>query len=253
MSGACGTALCSWYPRHMLTPDTLSLLIPVGGLILISAAARTIHFELFEKYFKLTFADAPVWSLFYFSAWAALVALSFPAQIHALFAQVSSLGYLALAFMLLVVFPALYRAVRTKSGSPEWLAALYPDEGMLTLGERYILAKIADVIFQQFIAGVLILTLSASGVSYPVIVGVFVALFASAHLYIFRTDGLLWGLYYTTHAALSGFAFPFLILFVAGGIIVAILVHMLFYVISGIFFAKLPRPGAAITREFSGA
>ncbi|HUY05322.1 MAG TPA: hypothetical protein VMV62_01220 [Candidatus Paceibacterota bacterium] len=234
-------------------PETLPLLTSIGGLVLISAAARTIHFEFFEKYFKLTFEDAPVWSLFYFSAWAMLVALLFPVQIHALFADVSSLGYLTLAFMLLVVFPALFHAVRANGGRPEWLMALYPDEGLLTLGERYILAKVGDVVFQQFIAGVLILTLSAAGVSYPVIVGVFVGLFAAAHLYIFRTDGLLWGLYYTTYAALAGFAFPFLILFVPGGIMYAIFVHMLFYVISSIFFAKLPRPGAAITREFSGA
>lgn len=237
----------------ILTPDIVSLLVPIGGLVLISAAARAIHFELFEKYFKLTFADAPVWSLLYFSAWALLVALFFPAEIRLLFADVSSLGYLALAFMLLVVFPALYRAIRTTDGSPEWLASLYPGQGMLTLGGRYILAKIGDVAFQQFIAGALILTLSANGVSYPVIVGIFVALFALAHFYIFRTDGLLWGLYYTTYAALSGFAFPFLILFVPGGIAYAILIHMLFYVLSGIFFAELPRPSAAISREFNGA
>ena len=236
----------------LLTPEIISFLTPIVVLVLISATARTVHFGLFEKYFKLTFADAPVWSLFYFSAWAALVALLFPTEIQALFSSISLLGYLALTFMLLLAFPALYRAMRTREGAPAWLAALYPGEGMLTLGERYILAKIADVVFQQFIAGALILTLSMGGVSYPAIVGVFVLLFASAHLYIFRTDGLLWGLYYTTYAALSGFAFPFLILFVQGGIAYAILVHMLFYVISGIFFAKLPRPSGAITREFSG-
>lgn len=235
-----------------ITPETASLLIPIGGLVLISALARTIHFELFEKYFKLTFADAPVWSLFYFGAWAILVALLFPVQARALFALVSLLEYLALAFILIVVFPMLYRALRERDGSPEWLIALYPEEGMLTLGERYILAKIADVAFQQLIAGVLILTLSAAGMSYPAIVGVFIGLFAAAHLYIFRTDGLLWGLHYTTYAALGGFAFPFLILFVPGGIMYAILIHMLFYVISGIFFAKLPRPSATIAREFSG-
>jgi len=236
-----------------ITPETASLLIPVGGLVLISAVARTIHFELFEKYFKLTFADAPVWSLLYFGAWTALVALLFPAQAQALFVDVSILGYLVLAFILIVAFPMLYRALRERDGSPEWLIALYPGEGMLTLGERYILAKIADVAFQQLIAGVLILTLFTAGVSYPAIVGVFIGLFAAAHLYIFRTDGLLWGLHYTTYAALSGFAFPFLILFVPGGIVYATLIHMFFYVFSGIFFAKLPRPSAAVAHELSGA
>ncbi len=237
----------------LFTSDTISLLAPIIGLVLLSATARTIHFELFERYFKLTFADAPAWSFFYFSAWATLVAFLFPEQMRSLFADVSSLGYIALAFVLIVVFPALYHAMRTRDGNPEWLAVLYPREGMLTLGERYILAKIADVVFQQFIGGVLILTLFADGVSYPVIVEVFVGLFAAAHLYIFRRDGLLWGLHYTTYAALSGFAFPFLILFIPGGIMYAILIHMLFYVLSGIFFAKLPRPSKTIAHELNGA
>jgi len=235
-----------------MLPAILPLLIPVGGLILIAAIARALHFQLFEKFFKLTFADAPVWSFFYFSTWAVLVAAIFPTEIHTLFASVSLVGYLSLAFILLVVFPAFYHAIRTSGGSPQWLAILYPSEGMLTLGERYILAKIADVTFQQFVAGALILTLSTRSVSYPIIVGVFVGLFTAAHLYIFSTDGLLWGLYYTTYAALGGFVFPFLILFVPGGILYAILIHMLFYLLSGIFFAKLPRPSEAIAREFNG-
>lgn len=235
-----------------MSPQLIALLLPLGGLISISAIARSVHFELFEKYFKLSFADAPVWSLFYFSAWATLVGLLFPSEIRTLFADVSPAGYLSLAFLHLVVFPLLYHAVRTRNGSPEWLALLYPSEGMLTLGERYILAKIADVVFQQFTAGALILTLSHGGVSYPVIVAVFVALFTVAHLYIFSTDGLIWGLYYSTYAALAGFVFPFFILFVPGGVMYAIVVHMLFYVLSGIFFANLPRPSEAIAREFNG-
>jgi hypothetical protein len=230
-----------------------ALITSVVMLVLLSSAARTIHFQLFEKYFKLSFADAPVWSLFYFSAWTIVTWALFPNEISELFASVSALGYIALTFFLVVVSPALYHALRTRDGRPEWLAAAYPTQGMLTLGERYILAKVADVTFQQFIAGAMILVLAQGGVSYPAIVGVFVALFAAAHLYIFRTDGIAWGLYYTTYAAMAGFAFPFLILFVPGGIAYAIIVHMLFYLLSGAFFATLPRPGKAITQEFTGA
>ena len=229
------------------------LILPVVILVLLSSIARTIHFQLFDKYFKLSFADAPVWSFFYFSAWALLAALLFPSEVAELFSQVSILGYIALVFFLVVVSPILYRMARTQSGRPEWLATLFPDEGMLTLSERYILAKDADVIFQQFVVGAMILVLARGGVPYPAVVGVFVALFAAAHLYIFRTDGLAWGLYYTTYAALAGFAFPFLILFVPEGIVYAIMIHMLFYVLSGIFFAALPRPGKAVVREFVAA
>ncbi len=230
----------------------INLIVPVGALVLLSATARAIHFYLFNKHFHLTFAGAPWRSLGYFAAWSLVVGLMFPTQTAALFAQVTPTHYFFLTFMLLVIFPGLYRETREHAGRPEWLLAFSPEEGMLTLGERYIIAKIADVVFQQLIAGAMILTLATSGVAYPTIVGVFVVLFAAAHLYLFRTAGMFWGIYYTTYAALGGFAFTFLIIFVQAGIVYAILIHMLFYVLSGILFAKLPRPSKAMRHDLLG-
>lgn len=226
--------------------------MPVLVLMTISTVARLIHAQYFERQFHLTFEEAPVYSLFYFTAWSGLVVFLFPTQITALFAHVTPAHYTLLAFMMLVVFPTLYHLTRKKNGNPEWLFTLFPGQGMLTLGERYILAKIGDVVFQQLIAGAMILTLAQQGVSYPTIVGVFVVLFALAHLYLFRTSGAFWGLYYTTYAALGGFAFTFLIIFVPDGVVYSILIHMLFYVLSGILFAKLPRPDKAVYHDLSG-
>lgn len=240
-------------PRMTALVERFPVVAPIIALVLISSVARAVYFELFEKHFKLAFADAPTRSFLYFSGWSGIVVLLFPEQAARLFADVTPVGYMALAFVMLAVFPALYHAARSRSGSPEWLASLFPGQGMLTLGEQYILAKIADVVFQQLVAGVLILVLAAGGVPYPTIVIVFVALFAAAHVYIFPTAGAFWGLYYTAYAALGGFAFPFLILFIPGGIAYAIVLHMLFYVISGLFFATLPRPSPAICKEFSGS
>src|SRR3989344_658009 len=128
----------------MLSPEQLSVLLPVIILVLISSLARTVHFELFERHFKLTFADAPLWSFLYFSVCAAFVAFLFPHEIGELFAGMTPVGYLALIFVMIIIFPALYRGTRGLSGTPQWLATLYPGQGMLTLEERYILAKIAD-------------------------------------------------------------------------------------------------------------
>ncbi len=178
--------------------------------------------------------------------------LLFPEQTRALFAHATPAHYLLLTFVMLVVFPGIYHTTRKQNGAPEWLLAFSPEQGMLTLGERYIIAKIGDVVFQQLIAGVMILLLAGAGVSYPAIVGTFVGLFAAAHLYLFRTSGVFWGIYYTTYAALGGFAFTFLITFVPAGIIYTIALHMLFYVLSGILFAKLPRPSKAVHHEFFG-
>jgi general stress protein CsbA len=226
---------------------------PVALLVLISMTARMVYAIMFERHFKLNFADAPVYSLFYFSTWSAVVTLLFPSQVAALFAHLTLIHYVILAFAMLAVFPTLYHTTRKSDGNPQWLLTIFPDEGMLTLGERYILAKIGDVIFQQLIAGAMILTLLGAGVSYPAVVGTFVAIFAAAHLYIFYTSGIFWGIYYTTYAALGGFAFTFLIVFLPDGITYAILIHMLFYVLSGILFAKLPRPGKAVYHDLIGA
>lgn len=236
----------------MISASVLALAAPVTVLVLVSSAARAVHLILFERYFKLTFEHAPVWSLFYFGAWTTLVVLLFPAQMHALFAPVSFFGFFVLAFFLFAVFPLVYRTLRKRVGNPAWLLELYPGQGMLTLEERYIVAKIGDVIFQQCIAGAVILILAAGGVPYPQLVGVFVALFIFAHLYIFRTAGFFWGVHYTAYAAFGGFAFPFFIMFVPGGIGYAIVLHMLFYVLSAAFFAKMPNPTRAVCHDCVG-
>lgn len=235
---------------HMIIPEAfLAVALPILLLVLISSLARYLHLVYFEHYFKLTFESAPVWNLFYFALWSLVVFVFFPAEIHALFSQISFVGYLFLVVLLLIVFPAVYRSLRTNVGNPAWLAQLFPGQGMLTLEERYIFAKVGDVVFQQFIAGAMLLTLMAHGYEYPQVVIIFLALFTLAHVYLFRTAGFVWGVHYTAYAALSGFAFPFLIIFIPGGIGYAIVLHMLFYVLSAAFFAKLPYPNKAIRKH----
>ncbi len=227
-------------------------LVPILVVLAIVVVARMIHRSLFTKYFKLTYTDAPTWTFLFFSAWAGVLAALFPYDIALLFGGVSMLGYMALLFLFVVAFPTVYRLLQMEDGVPEWLRHATPDEPILSLEGRFILAKTADVVFQQFAAGIVILTLSGAGLSYPTVVGVFVALFALAHLYIFATSGFFWGLYYTTFAALGGFAIPFFILFVPGGIAYALTLHMLFYVLSAAFFAKLPRPSKEVCRDLTG-
>jgi hypothetical protein len=225
------------------------ILFPVVFLVLISSLARTLHLQLFERYFKLTFEDAPVWSLFYFSFFTAVVVLFFPEEIRVLFSQVSFLGYLALFVLLLIVFPAVYKFLKSEIGSPEWLSKIYPGQGMLTLEERYIFAKIGDVIFQQSVVGALLLTLLNQGFEYQHITAIFLILFTLAHIYIFLSAGIIWGMHFTAYAVLGGFAFPYLIIFVPAGIVYSIVLHMLFYVLSAVFFAKLPYPHSTVRRH----
>jgi hypothetical protein len=212
----------------------------IAALILLAFLARLVHYALFKRY-HMTFTEAPGLSVLYFGAWIILVYLLFPAPLRTLFADISLLGYATLVALFLGVFPGVYRAMRLKLGSPEELAHLFPSQGMLTLEEKYIYAKIGDVVFQQCVAGSIVILLAVAKVPYAHIVFFFIPLFAVAHFYLFRTSGFLWGLHYTAFAMLGGFAFPFLYLFAPHGIIFALVLHMGFYVFSAIFFASLPR------------
>jgi len=225
-----------------MTPFFAHTIVPVIVIVAIVTAARTVQWVLLTKRLKVGYSNAPVWTLFYFGTVAAVLGLAFPALLAELFAGVTPLGYLILLFLFVVVFPSFYLALRFTVGAPKWLIEIMPDEPILSLGERFILAKVADVAMQEFAAGMIILLLSAGGVSYPAIVLACILLFGGAHLYIFLTSGFFWGLYYTTYGALAGFAIPFLVLFVPGGIAYALVLHMLFYVLSAALFAKFPKP-----------
>jgi hypothetical protein len=230
---------------------SIATALPIVGIVLVVALARTVHWRLFQQYFKVTYTNSPVWTFLYFGAVSFLLIAIFPELTVRLFHAVTPVGYLILLFLFVVAFPATYRLLRETVGVPKWLADMTPDEPILTLGERFILAKVADVLMQELAAGMIILTLSASGVTYPFIVLVSIIVFGAAHLYIFATSGFFWGLYYTTYGALAGFAIPFLILFVPAGIAYALVLHMLFYVLSAALFAKFPQPSVKVRHDLA--
>ncbi|HVX90141.1 MAG TPA: hypothetical protein VHC20_00605, partial [Candidatus Paceibacterota bacterium] len=219
-----------------MTIPTIAAL-QILGVVVLATLARVGHWQLFTKRLKITYVNAPAWTFLYFSAFSIAIALLFRGHIARLFAGVNFFGYLILTFLFVVVFPLVYHVLRKQGGVPEWLIRSTKDEPILSLGERFILAKVADVVMQEFAAGIIILTLFDAGISYPWIVFASVIIFGLAHAYIFQTSGAFWGMYYTSYAMLAGFAIPFLILFVSGGIAYALVLHMLFYVLSGAFFA----------------
>ena len=228
------------------------ILVPVGTIILVILLMRGIHTQLFTQRLKFFYSNAAAWLFLYFSAWAIVLGFLFPTHVWQLFSGVSVIGYILLVFLFVVLFPFIFHILRTKTEKQEWLANMYPDEPLLSPEEQFILGKTGDVIAQDFAVGILILLLAGAGVSYPVIVGIFVVLFALAHVYIFATSGFFWGLYYVTYALLAGFVFPFFVLFTSGGIAYVMVVHMLFYVVSAALFAKLPRPSKAVSKHILG-
>lgn len=221
-------------------------------LVLVAVAIRTVYVLFLQHKLHLTFADAPARSLVYFSLSSLLLVGLFFDEVVELGADIPLVGYLGLLTLFFVVFPTLYRWLRKKMGAPTWLYKTFPSQSLLTLEESYIVSKVGDVVSQQLAGGIFILLLAGVGVSYELIVFSFIGLFLLSHVYLFFTSGFIWGLYYSGLALGGAFAIPFFILFVPGGIAWSLILHMLFYVLAGAFFAKLPRPTKAVCYDILG-
>lgn len=221
-------------------------------LVVVAVAIRTVYVAFLQQRLHVTFADAPARSLLYFALSSTILVALFPDEVRQLFSGVSTLGYFALATLFFVLFPALYRMLRRTVGAPTWLYKTFPSQTLLTLEESYIVSKVGDVVSQQLVGGIFILLLSEAGVSYDVVVFAFMGLFLLSHVYLFFTSGFIWGLYYSGLALGGAFAIPFFVVFVPGGIVWSIILHMLFYVLASTFFAKLPRPTKAVCYDILG-
>ena len=226
-----------------------NIYLALGALVTLAVLQRVMYVSLFQTVFKITFKDAPVRSLLFFSLWSSIYVFLFPVQTAKLFESVTLIGFIFLLFVFIVIFPLVFRFLRLHVGVPIWLSQKFPTQTALSLEEQYIVAKAGDVISQQLIGGVLIFLLLGLGMSYVNIVLIFVIIFAFSHIYLFFSSGFIWGLHYTMFATAGGFAIPFIILFVPGGVVYAIIFHMLFYVLSAAFFAKLPRPAVSVSRD----
>lgn len=221
-------------------------------LVVVAVCIRLVYVLFLQTRLRLTFADAPARSFLYFAFASLVLVVLFPNEVRTLTSEITSLGYLFSLFAVFVLFPLVYRYLRKKMGAPQWLYVSFPTQTMLTLEESYIVAKVGDVLSQQLAGGIFILLLNEAGVAYPIIVFSFIALFLASHVYLFFTSGFIWGLYYSGLALGGAFAIPFLILFVSAGIVWAFLLHMMFYVLAGAFFAKLPRPSSAVCYDILG-
>lgn len=119
---------------------------------------------------------------------------------------------------------------------PDDLIAKSPSEHFLYLDFRYLAPKIFEIIFQQIMIVALTIMLSQIGLNVVAIVAVFAVLFGFAHVGIFKTDGKFWGWFFTITATISAFIFPVLILKVEYGFVYSFILHLLFYIPSGVIF-----------------
>ncbi len=175
---------------------------------------------------------------FYFFAVSMMMMVLFPRFALQIFRNIKpgALGILlcVLALYLLIYYlaPSLMRVKREHS-----ISMIHPAIPMfLTFDFHYLLVKSIEVFYQQIFVAFLALTLARLGLSIQGIVFIFAFLFSLIHLPLILSEGMSWGLYFAGAAFCASFIFPPLILFVPSGFVYSYLIHLGFYVGSGIFF-----------------
>lgn len=221
----------------------MEVLIPyLPGLVLLLAIAginRMAFIYLVNRRFHLSFSRNPMVILLYFILMTGIVSAIFFPYAATLYGNAPAGAVILLAFVLLVINPWIYRRLREAHKVPTWLAEQNPDQQFLRIDEQYLFSKTGDIVFQQTVIGIVLLTLAEAGVPLSELVLIFAGVFALGHVHMFFSATPLWGTYFTLFAAGAGFALPFIVLTVPGGVYYAIALHMFWYVASGAFFGIL--------------
>lgn len=189
-----------------------------------------------NKRLKLSFSQNPVYTFLYFFLMTAMVAILFPHQAYLLFGRGDIIGPLTVLFVLVVVDPWVYARLKALDKLPVRLAKANPDQQFLLIDDRFLFSKTGDVIFQEVAVGTLLFILRDTGISTDTLVPLFALIFTLLHLHMFFSTKKMWAAYFSVCAAIAGFALPFIILTVPGGIYYATALHMLWYVESGALF-----------------
>ncbi len=213
--------------------------IEIGLLFLAFLVNRLTFIYIINRRLHLSFSQNPALTFLYFILTALFVAFLFSDYAVSLFALHSVTSVFLSLVVLTVINPWIYERLTALRKRPKILAEANPDQQFLLIEDKYLLSKTGDVIFQQTVAGILILIMAKTGVPFETLVPLFAGIFFLSHLHMFLTTRVIWALYFSLFATLGGFVLPFLILNVEGGVYYAIAVHMLWYVGSGAFFGFL--------------
>ncbi len=115
--------------------------------------------------------------------------------------------------------------------------AHYPDRYYLKIDTRRLLSKSMDILAQQVIIVVLLVSLQSLGLTMLGIIGWFFILFALLHVPLIVSERGLWPSWLFAGAVVVfSLVFPPLILFVPYGFVYTFIIHWLFYTVSASVF-----------------
>lgn len=176
-----------------------------------------------------------IFTSFYFLGFSVITAVTFRDLLQSIVVNFSSV-LLVPVVAVVALFFFTYFLSRRFLKKPEKAMAEQPEDFNLPMDYRYIISKHFEILFQQTTILVLVLLLQKTGLTLAGIVVCFVVLFGVLHVPLIKTTGRFFGLYYTIFAMLSGLVFPTLITQFRYGFAYSFMVHVLFYIATGVFF-----------------
>ncbi len=184
----------------------------------------------------------------YFLALSVLIAILFKTTLARVTATFSATPFVVLALVYVATI-VLYRVAHVRLTRPDRLIERNPYELFLTLDYRYLFSKSFELLFQQMMIVLLILTIHDAT---PVIIHVIViygVIFPLAHFPIYPfigTNEKAFRVFYVVASITSAILFPLLILKVSYGFVYTYAIHLSFYTLSAlIFWMRNTRPDEA--------
>ena len=136
-----------------------------------------------------------------------------------------------------VVTVALYRVARVSFTRPEQLIERNPYELFLTLDYRYLFSKSFELLFQQIMIVVLILTIHRMTATMIHVIVIYGVIFSLAHLPIYPfigTNEKAFRVFYIVASIASAVLFPLLILKIDCGFVYSYAIHLSFYTLAAL-------------------
>lgn len=227
----------------------MSIWLEIALLFGILLVNRLTFIYVFNRRLHMSFSKNPALTFLYFIFMGLAVAALFWDYTKELFFPSSILSVFVGLVVLTVLNPWIYNRLQALNKEPDHLAKANPDQQFLLIEDKYLLSKTGDVLFQQLVAGILLLIMFNAGMPFDTLVPLFAGIFFLSHLHMFLSTRVIWALYFSLFATLGGFVLPFLVLNVEGGIYYAIAIHMLWYVGSGAFFGFLENDAGLRTKR----
>lgn len=209
------------------------LMLSFAAWLAIFVTGWTVWIALLHK--GIHYINRFIFASFYFLGFSVITAITFKDSLQPIVVDFSPMLFIPVTAVA-VLFFLVYFFSRRFLKKPEKAMAEQPEDFNLPMDYRYIISKHFEILFQQTTILVLVLLLQKTGLTLAGIVVCFAVLFGVLHVPLIKTMGRFFGLYYTIFAMLSGLVFPILITQFRYGFVYSFLVHVLFYVATGVFF-----------------